>query len=406
MNANITVLKDESLGGIEREYREVKRKANAGERIKIVDARMSFGHYANGDIMTITRVDRDGDAIFRVGKRLSNPDGEIFAYADEYVTLEPTDIIRINGDRFRMVDRKAAVGERVITLVPGGLYTIIPVGSILTVEYAFNDGSGIDTRPGLYEHNEYRVLEPVESAESVQQTEPLSAKPAPDQAAEIIAKLTTRVASLERRVTLLEVTNARPIPRRTTKPEQHPSFTKCAVKSPQEIRDDIVKRAKEDVAKLIADARGDNIGAWESIPALVDTGHVTIKFAVDRQKRKVMALAFLRYASDGTIPEFTGRAVCAPGDVFNAHIGRAIALRRALGLEIPEEYVNAPQPTEIRVGDVVKSTNDSAVYTVVSKYDSDNSVLSIGYVSNRLSTELIIIDDSRTDNAEPRKEVA
>src|SRR5690606_31968390 len=49
-----------------------------------------------------------------------------------------------------------------------------------------------------------------------------------------------------------------------------------------------------------------------------------------------------------------GIAKCAPGDCFNVHIGKAIALRRALGLKVPSDYLNAPQPTEVRVGDVVK----------------------------------------------------
>jgi hypothetical protein len=51
-----------------------------------------------------------------------------------------------------------------------------------------------------------------------------------------------------------------------------------------------------------------------------------------------------------------GIAKCDPTDVFNEHIGKAIALRRALGLEIPAEYIYAPDPTEIRVGDVVEGT--------------------------------------------------
>lgn len=42
MLSNITVLPDESLGGIKREYREVKRKAVTGERIKITAGPEAF----------------------------------------------------------------------------------------------------------------------------------------------------------------------------------------------------------------------------------------------------------------------------------------------------------------------------------------------------------------------------
>jgi hypothetical protein len=58
-----------------------------------------------------------------------------------------------------------------------------------------------------------------------------------------------------------------------------------------------------------------------------------------------------------------GIAKCHPDDCFNAHIGRAIALRRALGLEVPDEYLNAPQPTEVRAGDVVK-WGDGSIYRI------------------------------------------
>jgi hypothetical protein len=435
MNANITVLKDESLSVagrvIEREYREVKRKACVGERIKIVDADSS---YEVGTLFTVEDADfawggggrgRDGSGV--------GVDGGEPLFHGRYITLEPTDIVRINGERLRMVDRKAAVGERVIVVNPEsdadefGGYKTGDAAVVTSIDYdgfgtfykAEKEGGGYVT---VYA-KEYRVLEPVESAPV---SDPLSAKPALDQAAELIAKLTTRVASLERRVTMLEVANAKPIPRRVT--QERPSVTVAEVtadlaqrakEARQRKRDDIVKRAKEDVAKLIADARGDNIGAWESIPALVDAGHGTIKFAVDRQKRKVTALAFLRYASNGNIPEFTGRSFCAPGDVFNSHIGRAIALRRALGLEIPEEYVSAPQPTEVRIGDIVtydRVREYGTEYRVLSLGDGANLIISAdededmvgeyAYGGDDVADGAQILDDSRTDSAEPRKEAA
>lgn len=45
-----------------------------------------------------------------------------------------------------------------------------------------------------------------------------------------------------------------------------------------------------------------------------------------------------------------GRSKCAPGDVFNEHIGRAIALARALEIDVPEEFLKAVQPNEIVMG--------------------------------------------------------
>src|SRR5699024_6527622 len=76
------------------------------------------------------------------------------------------------------------------------------------------------------------------------------------------------------------------------------------------------------------------------------------EFVVNKEKRTVVAL--LRGWGSGTIVK-RGIAKCAPKDCFNVHIGKAIALRRALGLEVPDEYLNAPQPTEVREGDIVES---------------------------------------------------
>jgi hypothetical protein len=260
---NITVLKDENLSGagrvVEREYREVKRKAVVGERIMIVNADYdelgaTWG-YDNGEVHTVVSSDGAQEVNIR-------PDGtensEIYVEQDEYVTLEPTDIIRFNGARFRMVDRKAAVGERVIIIAAETATGSYRNGDVMTVKSEGRTGNGVYTEETwVYVfQREYRVLEPVETAEAAPTPEPLSAKPAPDQAAEIIAALTTRVASLERRMTALEVVNLTPIPRKSGKTGAQLARTVSElprVKSPQEIRDDIVKRAKEDVERLVDD---------------------------------------------------------------------------------------------------------------------------------------------------------
>ena len=110
-----------------------------------------------------------------------------------------------------------------------------------------------------------------------------------------------------------------------------------APKPDQQKRDEIVAKAKEDVEDLVR-------------------RHFVSKadFIVNAAKRTVVALG--KSWVDGRILR-RGIAKCAPDDCFNAHIGKAIALRRALRLEVPSEYLNVPQPTEVRVGDVVESAN-------------------------------------------------
>lgn len=80
--------------------------------------------------------------------------------------------------------------------------------------------------------------------------------------------------------------------------------------------------------------------------------------SVDEKKRTVHFVA--RGASDNKLLIKT-KATCHPNDVFNEHIGEAIALGRALGRDV-SEFENAIQPT-VAVGQVVEVLdlyNDSA----------------------------------------------
>ncbi|MED4523584.1 hypothetical protein P9257_05020 [Bacillus velezensis] len=112
-------------------------------------------------------------------------------------------------------------------------------------------------------------------------------------------------------------------------------------KSAQARRDEIVEQAKADVERL----KENNIR--------LRTFNISLE--VNRKDRSVEAIV-KRPKSNRA---FYGIAKAAPDDCFNVHIGKAIAIRRALGLAVPDEYLNAPQPTEVRVGDVIEVTLDS-----------------------------------------------
>ncbi|MBU8597315.1 hypothetical protein KM908_14310 [Alkalihalobacillus clausii] len=104
-------------------------------------------------------------------------------------------------------------------------------------------------------------------------------------------------------------------------------------------RDEIVEQAKKNVDIFLK--RG-----TDDYPSFM----FEAEFIVNKEKRTVVALIKGRNSRH----VYTrGIAKCAPGDCFNVHIGMEIALRRALGLAVPDEYLNAPQPTEVRVGDVI-----------------------------------------------------
>ncbi|AOC58685.1 hypothetical protein [Bacillus pumilus] len=150
-------------------------------------------------------------------------------------------------------------------------------------------------------------------------------------------------------------------------------------KSDQQKRDEIVEKAKEDVRELLVKDRGHD--------------H---EFIVNESKRTVVDLRKIRGCTNIAR---RGIAKCAPNDCFNVHIGKAIALRRALGLEVPAEYLNAPQPTEVRVGDVVRGRQANGVefYEETIKNIKDGAYYyddGFDFISN---AELVIIDDSRTE---------
>ncbi|MGW7760449.1 hypothetical protein ACWGRE_07375 [Bacillus velezensis] len=166
-------------------------------------------------------------------------------------------------------------------------------------------------------------------------------------------------------------------------------------------RDEIVEQAKADVEKL-ANKYGYYYAYGRNPKA---------EFIVNCEKRTVVTI--LRWIADGQIVA-RGIAKAAPSDCFNVHIGRAIALRRALGLTVPDEYLNAPQPTEVRVGDVVRGKYADYYYQLCREgelgddsYEAKIREIADGkyrYVGGGYDfiddADLTIIDDSREEVGE------
>lgn len=84
---------DESIGGTEREYVEVERKADVGDLIYSRDMYFTVRDSLEEGIITRETFMRRHD---------------------DYLVLEPTDIVRIDGERYRLVRRHAEVGEDVL----------------------------------------------------------------------------------------------------------------------------------------------------------------------------------------------------------------------------------------------------------------------------------------------------
>lgn len=182
-SSKVHVIADETLGGTLREYVETNRKAEVGEKVYVeVQVPGATG------VRTVERVLDDGHVFY----------GEYGRYYGGYRTLEPTDIVHIEGKRYKLVDRKAEVGEQILVakkkrhnmrdMTVGKAYEVISGpfegGDEDYVEVIDDEGDQASAIDGSY-----YVLDPIESEKEV--TSPQSTD-------DIIANLIKRVAELER----------------------------------------------------------------------------------------------------------------------------------------------------------------------------------------------------------------
>ena len=163
---------------------------------------------------------------------------------------------------------------------------------------------------------------------------------------EEIYVLKRKVAELEERLTELEPEPTTEITLDTDKLGRAFSFH---YKTQNYKRKEVIEKAKKFVEKTEREARS----MFRN-----DEGNPTFRrkttspeFIVNEEKRTVVAL--VKGAYNRKLVE-KGIAKCAPSDVFNVHIGKAIALGRAYGLPT-SEFEQAPQPDEVVPGMVVRN---------------------------------------------------
>jgi hypothetical protein len=397
-----------------------------------------------GEEYVVTRVDNSGD--YHVEHPLED---DVVSYYIKGKDAEPVEI-RYNGERYRLESRKAEVGEKVVVVnaeaaIDYGNGDIFEVQRVDDGLIDFTDNTG--DRNSLY-HSEYRVLVPVEptaskltanvtldlgnSAKIIEMLTALSTEVAElkrnnDKLADYIRELNAKIIEMDYEIDAVkerkgEITVDAPkitidtpvtaeevaervkkaleplIGRPLAKPESTASSILETVRKINPTRADVVKRAQADVVSLMCSETYDNDrhpinldGNREDFDPTFDE----VDFVVNREKRTVVAL--LRYIDDKGVWA-KGIAKCAPDDVFNADIGKAIALRRALGLSVPDEYLNAPAPGGVAVGDIVGA--GSLRYTVVSPENlkrGENTCVA----NSVIGRGGIVIDDS--DREEYRK---
>lgn len=189
------LIADESLGGILREYVEVDRVAEEGDVVlyEKLDAYYKVNRLPQQE---------DDDCLTIVKAVNSSLIGET-AYAgrlDYFKTLEPTDIVQIDGRRYRLVDRKAEVGEKVIVVKNDSSgFNVGFIGEV-SEEIADDPAVIINGAYGHY-HGDYRVLEAIVTATEGDQKSII----------DLLANLAERLTKLERKVDRLGDANEQAI---------------------------------------------------------------------------------------------------------------------------------------------------------------------------------------------------
>ncbi|MGE1096841.1 hypothetical protein ACQJZ4_07630 [Bacillus altitudinis] len=184
----IHVLKDEKLG-VDREYVAVDRIAEVGEKIYTLadgDGYFVKGEYGVVHIVSIS------DVRARFESNYENENWFISHW--KYHVLEPTDIVHIDGERYRLEDRKAEVGDEVIYVhkesgESDGIVSVVSSvasSGVDVIEYEDFEG---ETVCG-FSHGAYRVLTPVQDAAEAQESDVIT----------VLANLGAEVAELKRTV--------------------------------------------------------------------------------------------------------------------------------------------------------------------------------------------------------------
>lgn len=125
-----------------------------------------------------------------------------------------------------------------------------------------------------------------------------------------------------------------------------PFFVKTSV-TPNQRRAQIIADAKKFVEETVAFVASANMEE-DRLPSLVaHHGHIRVEFVVNAEKRTVVALAYYKHVSAKSFEKAIAK--CAPDDVFNADIGKAIAVGRLFGLDV-DRFINAPKPDKLVVG--------------------------------------------------------
>ncbi|MFJ7407506.1 MULTISPECIES: hypothetical protein [unclassified Lysinibacillus] len=141
--------------------------------------------------------------------------------------------------------------------------------------------------------------------------------------------------------------------------------------TPNQQRTAVIEKAKTFVKNIVGEHE-----TFHTTIGLHQNQCVRPKFYVNEKKRAVTVLIYGAFSKRLI---FKGLAKCNPSDVFNEHIGKAIALGRALGLDV-SEFEQVVQPT-VAVGQILNKYWNYEVLTLEDK-DGNLKIVDSGNFAN------------------------
>lgn len=350
-------------------------KYNVGDKVRVVKAEPNRSHfgYKNGDKFTVEHTYSQG-VIVNGGNRI---DLRLHEVEIELISEATT-------PKYKTEKRKANVGERILitnATISCGNYKN---GDVLTVGGYYQDPSRHavkSTVPSMISinHEEYEVI----VAEKPSKNERISLLESQ------VAELTAKVEALQKpKTTVHNVTVNVPTDVNTS------AFAEMLKKRlaelsthkrpPNKDRKAVIERAKA----FVTEHTKRNGVAYDFHGVSFGKNVCTVQFIVNIDKRAVTLLA--KGVNSGKL-RAKAIAKCAPDDVFNADIGKAIALGRALGLDV-SEFENAVKPTEAVIGQRVRYAGGRSIRKVTKEYE--NYATNSAEFVNRKIVDYDIIDDT------------
>jgi len=293
-----------------------KTTYKVGDKVRILDAKKIGAGFdlETGNVYPIGDVDRDGDIYV-----IDDADYPLIIADNELQYIEKVEESDAEMTQFKVGDKVRVIAKGVAGL---------PFGTVATVTKIDRDGDVFLDKCNTIGNQAFYPSYKVEL---------VSPKPTKNQ----------RISALEQKVEALQA---------------EIEALKAAQKPPVIVIADAIKRYKERTPNQKRKAIIDEAKAFlvevereQNDSEVRDKGNVfhrqyltKTEFIVNTEKRTVVAIIRTKY---GTTLLTKGIAKCNPSDVFNADIGKAIALGRALGLDV-ERFEKAVQPSEIVVGHV------------------------------------------------------